>query len=114
MKKIGFLCCIACLCFACKSTEQAVKEPKAKKEKKQSTEERAARIACDCIQALEDFNKDSYISCIAHGLVMAMEEFGNTEKYNNYYVLEDALKKVGNLVPSICKEQIKAKQAKVK
>jgi len=35
MKKIGYLCCIACLCFACKTAEKAAKEPKAKKEKTQ-------------------------------------------------------------------------------
>ena len=113
MKKVVFLCCIACLCFACKTAEKSAKEPKAKKEKTQSLEERAAQLACDCIQELKEFNQDSYIGCISQGLVAAMEEFGNPEEYNNFNVLQAAIKKVGELVPSVCKEQIKAKQSQV-
>ena len=116
MKKIGFLCCIACLCFACKTAEKAAKEPTANKETEETAlliEKRAAVLACDCIKKLKTFDQDSYSSCVAQGLLKAIDEFGSPDHYKNDYVRFESMKKVYALLPSICGEQLNPKHSTI-
>jgi hypothetical protein len=117
LKKISTLLLATVFAFSmmtCKSKADLTNVSKLTDEEKavwlsqQKLEDKAAWLALECIQKLESFNNDTYLTCISQSLVKAIDESSDpkdAEKFNNYNELKKSIEKVDAMVKALLRSQ---------
>ncbi len=109
--------------FSCKSSKKAaesnnkVSEVSQVDKNSQSLEEKAAKLACECIKQQGNVDDAKYKQCISASFLKAMDEIENPDeksKLNDMNVLQTTVSKVESIVSLTCGPlSVKLKQAGV-